>query len=128
MQLTKHFNISEFDCHDGSKMPPKVLANIIKLIGNLETIREKLNSPMLITSAYRSVKYNKSIGGVKSSQHLLGTASDFQTKGYETEMVYDVIESLISEGLISEGGLGLYKTFIHYDIRGNKARWDYRNR
>ena len=43
-------------------------------------------------------------------------------------MVYDVVESLISEGLISEGGLGLYKTFIHYDIRGTKARWDYRNR
>jgi hypothetical protein len=22
--------------------------------------------------------------------------------------------------------LGLYDTFVHYDIRGTKARWDYR--
>jgi len=26
---------------------------------------------------------------------------------------------------MKEGGLGLYNTFVHYDIRGTKARWDY---
>ena len=25
---------------------------------------------------------------------------------------------------MKEGGVGLYNGFVHYDIRGTKARWD----
>ena len=38
--------------------------------------------------------------------------------------VYEAIEKLIDKGLMLEGGLGLYDTFVHYDIRGTQARWD----
>jgi len=24
---------------------------------------------------------------------------------------------------MTEGGIGIYKGFVHYDIRGTKARW-----
>ena len=34
-----------------------------------------------------------------------------------------LIEELINEGLILQGGLGDYPTFTHYDIRKTKARW-----
>jgi hypothetical protein len=37
--------------------------------------------------------------------------------------VKNVIELLISEGRMEQGGIGLYPTFVHYDIRGEKARW-----
>ena len=33
------------------------------------------------------------------------------------------IEKLIKEGKMKQGGIGIYKGFIHYDIRGTKARW-----
>ena len=36
------------------------------------------------------------------------------------------IEALIELEYIPEGGLGIYNTFVHYDIRGYKARWDKR--
>jgi predicted transcriptional regulator len=35
----------------------------------------------------------------------------------------EVIEKLIKDGLIVKGGVGLYKTFVHYDVRGRNARW-----
>ena len=42
------------------------------------------------------------------------------------KQVYDAIEILISNGDMLQGGLGLYNTFVHYDFRGNKSRWDFR--
>jgi len=27
---------------------------------------------------------------------------------------------------MKQGGLGLYDSFVHYDVRGVKARWDFR--
>ena len=66
----------------------------------------------------------KKIGGVKSSQHVLGKAADIVVKGLEPKLVYEIIEDLIDKGDMLQGGLGLYDTFVHYDIRKTKARWN----
>jgi len=123
MQITRNFNLSEFQCKSGAEMPQEVLNNIIKLAGNLQIIREHLDCPIIITSGYRSPEHNANIG-VKNSQHIYGLASDLKVKGLTSQEVYDAIESLIDCGEIEEGGLGLYPTWIHYDIRGTKARWN----
>ena len=39
-----------------------------------------------------------------------------------------IIEDLIDFGVMLQGGLGLYDTFVHYDIRKTRARWDYSNK
>ena len=121
--MTQHFSKSEFDSKDGSPMPKEVLENIIILAGNLEALRAVLNTPIKINSGYRSPEWNKAQGGVKSSQHTKGTAADIVVDGYDTDFVYQTIEMLIAKGDMKEGGLGLYDTFVHYDIRGAKARW-----
>lgn len=126
MQISKHFNRSEFDSKDGAKMPSDVLANIINLVGNLEAIRSHLNTPLQVNSGYRSESHNKAAGGVKNSQHTKGTACDFVPKGYDLELAYSAIIDLMEKGFITKGGLGLYNTFIHYDIRGKITLWDYR--
>ncbi len=33
------------------------------------------------------------------------------------------IEGLIKKGSMTQGGLGLYNSFVHFDICGSKARW-----
>ena len=38
--------------------------------------------------------------------------------------VFVIIEDLIDMGHMLQGGLGLYDTFVHYDIRKTKARWN----
>jgi len=126
MKLTAHFNKEEFECNDGSEMPLQVFNNVIEVAENLEVIRAHFNSPVTINSAYRSPVYNRSVGGAATSQHLSGRAADIVIDGVSPNEVADAIEFLIDMGMMKEGGLGRYDTFTHYDIRGEKARWDYR--
>lgn len=126
MKLTKNFSKKEFDSKDGSQMPQDVFVNIQKLANQLQVLRDYLGKPISINSAYRSPSHNKSVGGAKNSQHLYGKASDIKVKGMTPKQVYDAIVRLISQGDMLQGGLGLYNTFVHYDIRGTKARWDFR--
>lgn len=123
MKLTKNFNLREFKCNDGSSTPLDVVRNLEKLATNLQVLRDKVGEPITITSGYRSEPHNKKIGGAKNSQHVLGTAADFKVKGMRPKEVYAIIENLIKKGEMMEGGLGLYSNWIHYDIRGTKARW-----
>ena len=124
MQLTKNFHLLEFGCKDGVGVPAKYLDNVKKLANNLQVLRDELNSPIVINSAYRHTAYNKRINGVKNSQHLTASASDINVKGFTPEEVAETILELIKEGKISEGGVGLYNSFVHLDIRGTSARWN----
>ncbi len=126
MKLTINFNLSEFQSKDGSPMPSNVLANVRELANALQTIRASIGVPLNINSAYRSPEHNKRVGGSPNSQHLLGKAADLSNSKLPPAQLAEVIEELISRGYIPEGGIGIYNTFVHYDIRGNKARWDNR--
>ena len=126
MKLTENFNREEFECTDGSEMPTDVQLNIAELAVQLEIIRSHFNAPIHINSAYRSLEYNRSIGSNDTSQHVLGRAADIVVDGYTPDEVAEAIEFLISTGLIKEGGVGRYNTFTHYDIRGTRARWNYK--
>ena len=124
MKLTSNFSKAEFDCKDGSEMPSNVLENIKELAKNMQVLRDNLNLPISLTNGYRSVSHNRKVGGAKNSQHLYGKACDMQVKGMSPKDVYASIERLIELGEMKEGGIGLYNTFVHYDIRGTKARWN----
>ena len=123
MRLTKDFNRSEFDCNDGSAMPKEVLLNIQKLANQLQVLRDCLGVTITVNSGYRSPSYNKKIGGVSNSQHVIGKAADITAKGYTPAQVNARIEELIKSGDMLQGGLGSYSTFTHYDIRKTRARW-----
>jgi len=124
MKLTENFNKAEFDCRDKSEMPDSVFKRILRLSNALQEVRWYIGLPIKITSAYRSLKYNNSIGSKDTSQHVKGNAADIQVKGMSPFEVYNIIEILIEDGIVPEGGLGLYDTFVHYDVRGYKARWN----
>ena len=123
--MTKNFSKEEFDCNDGSEMPINIYHNMVKVANQLQTLRNYIGKPIQINSAYRSEEYNASIGGVKNSQHIMGRAADIVIKGMTPIEVSKVIEELIDKGDILQGGIGIYSSFVHYDIRGNKARWNY---
>ena len=123
--MTKNFSKEEFDCNDGSEMPINVYHNMVKGANQLQTLRDYIGKPIQVNSAWRSEEYNASIGGVKNSQHIMGRAADIVIKGMTPIEVSKIIEELISKGDMLQGGLGIYSSFVHYDIRGTKARWDY---
>jgi len=123
MKITDNFSRKEFDCKDGTNVPKEYMDNLQELCNNLEVLRDYLNSPISITgSGYRTESHNKKVGA-KNSQHLYAKAADINVKGHTPKEVFDSIETLIKLGRMKQGGLGLYKTFVHYDIRGTKARW-----
>ena len=123
MRLTKNFNLSEFDCKDGTEMPSELLTNVLELAENLQVLRDFVGVPIKINSSYRSLSHNAKIGGSKSSQHLFAKAADIVIESKSPEQVANIIKVLISEGKMKQGGIGVYNTFTHYDIRGHKARW-----
>jgi len=124
MRLTKNFNLKEFECKDSSGFPNFTLGNIRELAENLQVIRDYIGQPLHVNSAYRSPEWNKYVGGVRNSQHIKGKASDLTSKNYTSKQLYKIIRHLIHIGKIRQGGLGLYNGFVHYDIRGVKARWN----
>lgn len=124
MKLTKNFTRQEFDCKDGTRVPNEFLPNVQELAENLQVLRDYISEPVMITgSGYRTPKHNKKVGGAKFSQHLTASGADINAKNYTPKELAEVIEKLIKEGKMKEGGIGIYKGFLHYDIRGNKARW-----
>ncbi len=124
--MTKNFKLKEFKCKGkcNCEMPLDVYENIIKLAGQLQFLRDYTGRPIRINSAYRSPEHNAKIGGSKNSQHLLGKAADITIDSLKPIEVFTLIEDLIDMGLMLQGGLGLYDTFVHYDIRKTKARWN----
>ena len=121
--MTKNFSLSEFECKCGCEMPDNVKENVKILAENLQTVRDILGEPTIINSAYRCVAHNKDIGGVSNSQHVLGKASDVVISNISPDKVYTALDRLMDGKFISQGGLGKYNTFTHYDIRGHEARW-----
>ena len=123
-QLTKNFKLSEFQSKDGADMPDEVYENIVRLAEELQVIRDIVKLPIRINSAYRSPEHNRKVGGVYNSQHILGTAADLIIVGLSSSKSYLIIDKLQHSGYIITGGLGLYRSFIHYDIRGKRKRWN----
>lgn len=122
MQLTKNFTKKEFDSKDGAIMPPDVLSNVIVVAQNLQKIRDYIAKPINIHSGYRSVAHNKAVGGVANSYHLKGLAVDISVSGMTSLDLYNIIEKLIDEKRVINGGLILYDTFVHYDLRKTPMR------
>lgn len=123
MQLTPNFNLAEFHCRDGTKVPVELLPNVKEVARNLQILRDFIGEPLHINSAYRTKEYNKKIGGVPGSQHIRAAAADITAKSYTPKQLAAVVERLIKAGKLTFGGLGIYPGFIHVDIRKNKARW-----
>ena len=124
MQVTKNFKLSELEFSD--PVPAEKIANATELLQNLQIIRDHFQKPIVIISGYRSPERNAAVGGADKSQHLEAKAADIKIAGVPTEEIYNRIDKLISQGKIKQGGLGKYikSGFVHYDVRGTKARWE----
>jgi uncharacterized protein YcbK (DUF882 family) len=123
MQITQNFKLDEFKCRDGSIVPVEYLPNVKKLCENLQILREELGCPIIVISGHRSLEYNTKIKGAKRSQHLSASAADIIVPGMTSLELRDTIIRLIKEGKMCKGGVGIYPTFTHYDVRGFNARW-----
>lgn len=124
--MTKNFKAYEFGHLGIDSFPFDVVDNLSILAAQLQVIRDYVGLPIFVNSGYRTKKHNEKVGGEKDSQHLLGLAADIWVQDMTPEELCQIIEALIKKEKVLQGGLGLYNTFVHYDARGYRARWDYR--
>ncbi|MBQ8693394.1 MAG: DUF882 domain-containing protein [Synergistaceae bacterium] len=116
--LSAHFSKKEFACKCGCGFDTPVP----ELVDKLEIFRELCgNRATYINSACRCVKHNAKVGGAKNSQHVKGTAADIRLI---PGMTVDQMAKLAEQAGFD--GIGIYSWGIHVDVRGYKARWDYR--
>lgn len=69
-----------------------------------DVVREHFNTPLRVSSFYRSLLLNNSIGGSKTSQHVKGQAIDIQGTGdVSNKMIFEYIkDNLDFDQLINE--------------------------
>ena len=99
------------------------VSNLKNLVDHvLDPLRVKYGKPITINSGYRSLKVNKKVGGVNTSQHCLGEAADI-TGGNRSENI--ILFNLIKDSgkydqLINEYD---YKwVHISYKTSGNRKQ------
>ena len=94
-----------------------------ELVKRLQIIRQYFNSPVRITSGYRTMGENIAAGSSsKYSFHQEGKAADIVVEGVDPLKVQGFIEDNWDTG-----GLGLGKTFTHIDVRNSSrlVKWSY---
>ena len=114
-KLSTNFRVKEFACTDGSD-PIFIDSDLVNV---LQKIRTHFGKSVTITSAYRTPTKNKACGGATYSQHLYGKAADVKISGVSPKKVAAYAETILK----NTGGIGIYSTFTHIDVRNTKSRW-----
>ena len=100
MNLSKHVTLAEFQDSStatthgiNNKMNESQIASAKLLCENVfEPLRIHLNTPINISSAYRSVQLNKMIKGAIGSQHTKGEAMDIKVGAKGFNFIKDKLE------------------------------------
>ena len=116
VKLSKNFTVKEFACSDGTD----TVFISSALVNLLQKIRNHFGKAVIINSAYRTEAHNKSIGGATYSQHKYGLAADIHINGVTPKEIAAYVETLMP----SSGGIGIYQSFVHVDVRRVKSRWN----
>jgi uncharacterized protein YcbK (DUF882 family) len=115
IRVAEFFRLDEFQC----PCCKQVMLHSL-LLQKLKGLRHKIGKPVIITSGYRCPVYNREIGGIKTSYHLLGMAADIHVPGVPLVEILNIAEE------IGFQGIGFYpkRNFLHLDIRPTRqARW-----
>ena len=105
-----YFTEEELACKgtDECDMHPEFMEKLI-------AVREDYNQPMIITSGYRHLAYNDTIGGAKNSPHLYGRAVDVKVAGGDALRLIGVALRHGMRGIGAKQRGDHDRRFIHLD-------------
>ena len=79
-----------------------IIKNLCRLADFLQTIRNELHLPIIVTSGYRSKEVNEAVGCASSSYHVKGLAVDIKCSDM------DKLLSVLHSHLMDIDQLGIY--------------------
>lgn len=117
--LTKHFQVKEFACNDGSDTI--FIADKLPMV--CQYIRMRAENALKVNSGYRTPAYNASpdVGGEEFSMHLYGAAADLRCPAGLTPKQ---MAGFAREIMPDWGGVGIYSWGIHVDVSPTKRDWN----
>ncbi len=102
--------------------PPGVVVKLTALMNNvLDPVRELWGAPLKVNSGFRCPVLNKAVGGVATSQHVMGEAADITTgSAAGNKKLFDMIvaSGIEFDQLIDERGY----TWLHISHRAGVNR------
>ena len=106
-RLTKNFTSGELKCpccgHSRCKST---------FVEKLQSLRDWVDAPIIVLSAYRCRIYNDQIGGYPDSAHIQGLAADIYTKKMDIYKLAEYADVLDFERI----GIYPFNHFIHLDM------------
>jgi zinc D-Ala-D-Ala carboxypeptidase len=116
--LTNNFGTAEFECK--CKRSDCVEQRIsVKLVDDLQWLREATKSSLRVHSGYRCPAHNKAVGGAPKSQHPLANAADVSSSALSPLELRKTAEHRFK-------AIGTASNFLHLDTRSDKQRrWNY---
>lgn len=108
-----NFSPSEIACRGTGRLKVDTEA-----MDKLQSLRERIGRPLIVTSAYRSPEHNRKVGGKKNSKHLDGTAFDVSMANHDPQEFEAHARSVGFKGFGYYPGSG----FIHIDL-GPARSW-----
>ena len=127
-KLTNNFRWGEFwsgDIKLGLKSiepPSKYYSSILQMAEELQIVRDYIDSPIIITSGWRTPKWNSYVGGVKNSYHCQGLACDIRVIGMKP---YDLAIYVAKLTEFKGFGVSIKDNFVHIDMRDKFMVFDY---
>jgi uncharacterized protein YcbK (DUF882 family) len=123
VKLTQIFSLDELACHDDTPVPAEwVESRAVPLAETAQAIRDYIGRPLSVISGYRTPAWIERVGGAKGSQHVQAKALDLRAGNMTAADLHAAVLELYEAGKLPRlGGLGLYRTFVHIDIRDRKA-------
>ena len=108
-----NFSAQEIACRSDGKIRVNAAA-----LDRLQALRDRLDTPLIVHSAYRSLDYNRRVGGAKHSMHLQGAAFDISMANH------DPVAFEAAARAVGFTGFGFYprQNFMHVDI-GRARQW-----
>lgn len=122
-QASEHFLISEFDCHNGAKVPKAAYPALRRLCEQvLEPMRAEFGA-CRVTSGYRPRAYNASIGGASQSEHIYELTPSSVAADVSFARGTPASWAAFARRL-GKGGVGQYNRsgFVHVD-NGPRRDW-----
>lgn len=116
--ITRNFSFEEFEHSEtalreriDNRIPSAEVGDAIRrlTINVLQPLRDDLAAPLIVESGYRCRKLNEMVGGVETSQHRKGEASDIRSPFF---LPLDIARRIVSLQLPFDQ-LILYPTFVH---------------